>query len=322
MPRAKKSVAPVISDFQLREAIAALQPPTEELLVDKPMRTASRQIQRILSGGKSKVSTATELKAVLADLASAGKAVPVLKGPGLSGAGIIGQIPPISQVMSGLYLPVDTPDILVPPARRYFAARVTPPGNGYAYAESGKLSALQVVDLASADAASWAEFSILFSTNRSAHGSLSEITFQVDIAWRAVHMFSSDPVWSQRLDGYVWLKSYVYLDVNRFDPTSGSFVPITANKSRLLESTWYVNEGGESANSGTLINGAAATLQFRSSPPQTFVLRTLLLAQADHNVRNVDGQPIAPPQSGQFVAYALTNADVPDMLVTYRVLSS
>ncbi len=76
-----------------------------------------------------------------------------------------------------------------------------------------------------------------------------------------------------------------------------------------------------SANSGSLRNGAA-TLQFiASSPPRTYLLGVLAQTQASHSLRNVDGQPITPPKSGEFVVYGLTNADVPEMWVTYEVLA-
>jgi hypothetical protein len=120
MGRAKRNTALTGSDSRIRKAVAALHPPTHAMLLDRDTLAASRQIQRILSRGKSAVR---EVRGVLADLASKDKGLPVLKNPGFS-FNVIREIPPISQALSGLYLPSGTPDVLAPPARRYTLPRV------------------------------------------------------------------------------------------------------------------------------------------------------------------------------------------------------
>jgi hypothetical protein len=197
---------------------------------------------------------------------------------------------------------------------------------GYAYSTTGKLSTIQSANLAAKSESTWVGVYILLPTNRSRYGQTSLITFDADINWVAHHPFNSDPVWNQRLDGFVWLYSNVWLVAYLLNTSTGSFDPVPAGTSAvripLLSSTWYIDEGGEYANSGSLTNGAARLQFLATSPPQTYLLGAVFQSTADQNIRNVDGQPIAPPQSGQFITYALTKGDVPDMLVTYNVLTS
>ncbi len=179
MARAKRNTVALMSDPRIRRAFAALVPPTDKMLLDKDMLATSRQIDRMLSRGKSGTR---ELQRALNGLTSTVTPMKVMGGHGFLLT--TRQIGSVYQYLSGLYLPGDTPDVVVPPARRYTLPSVFTSsffGSGSANPATGKLTSIQMANLAATVESAWAGFYILLPTNLARYGQVSRITFEPEL---------------------------------------------------------------------------------------------------------------------------------------------
>lgn len=302
-----------LSPTALRKAASKLGPPTEDMLLDVGVLRASRNLRLALAKPKR---SQKDIASVLSGIKRADNQGQPVRDMPFSSFSTIQKVSIISQIMRGLYEPTDTFDLLVPPQHRYKFPTFTNSsvnGSGFANIATGQLHTLQSVNLAATTESTFAAFYGQFDSD---HSGL--VTLQADINWQAHHNFSSDPVWNRRLDGWVWLYSYVWLIVWVLNRTTGIFerIPgVSATRIPLLTSTWYVDENGAESSSGSL-NYATARLQFQANnPPQTYAVGVVCQGIADHDIRNVDGNPL-PPAGNNFIVYALTALDVPDMFVT------
>ncbi len=293
--------------------------------MDKEMLKISRDLDRALSrAGKNHREVRSNLDTLTAAVHPLSvRGVFVKFGPF---ATITQPIISLTEILNGLYLPVDAPDVMVPPARRYTTPQTwTGSVNGGASANerSGNLVSLQSINLTAGTESAWAGFDIVLPTTVAKNGRLCRVTLDAELDWQARHLLDVNFVWNARLDGTMFFRSNIWLDAWEVNPTTGALTRVAAPSSAKLEvlySSWYINSGGMYANSGSLRNGAAS-FQFLATPPRTYLLRVLTESRASHNLRNVDGGSIPTPKSGDFVAYNLTKASVPQMWVTYEVLT-
>lgn len=319
MPR---NLASAISNPKIRKALMRLPPPNEDMLLDAATLKASREFDRAFSRGEK---NAGRIQKTLNALTRQAQPLPVLDFTGSSFINVKSVVS-LTNILSGLYLPIDTPDAFVPPVRRYGMPQTvtsTVDGSASANANSGNLISIQSVNLSVGSESAWAGFYVMFPTTVAKHGQLCRVSVDAELDWMARHPFDANPVWNNRLDGTVFLRSNVWIDAWEINPASGTFVPVVAPSARKFEvmySTWYIASGGGLfANSGSLINGAAS-FDFLATPPRTYVIGVLTESRASHNIRNVDGGPIPQPGPGDLVTYSLTKASVPQVWVTYETL--
>jgi hypothetical protein len=317
--------AATVTNPRLRKLLAALPPPDDGSLLDKLTAKTVRELDRILShAGKNSRLVKAQLDALTAT------APPLqVRGGFLPLAGVTSVRQPIgsiSDLLSGLYLPVDAPNAMVPLERRYNTPQTwTSSMNGGASANEklGNLLSSQFVNLSAGKESSWAAFDIVFPTTVAKHGRLCRVTLDAELDWQARHLVDVNFVWNTRLDGTMFFRSNIWLDAWEMNPSAGGLARVAAPSSvkfEVLYGSWYINSGGMEARSGSLRNGAAS-FQFLATPPRTYVMRVLTESRSSHTIRNVDGGPIPPPKSGDFVAYNLTKASVAEMWVSYEVLT-
>ena len=305
------------SQGMIRKAASQLGAPTNDMLLDAGMLKASRKLRRLL--GRRETSQ-KQIRSVLAGIGKAGMPQQFLDLK-FTPSQTIQQISSISKAISGIYEPVDTVDLLVPSYRRYKYPTLTHSSNfggGYANNDTGMLHTLQSVNLDARTESTFAAFYGEVDTGASSFWQSGVMTFQAVINWRANHVFSSNYVWNKRLDGYVWLYSAAWLVVWVYNAESAKFerLPgISSTRIPLDSSTWYVNENGSQSGSGT-VGQALATLQFTiTDAPQIYLIGVACQGTANHNIRDVDGNPLPPP-GNDFVAYTLTSLDVPYMFIS------
>jgi hypothetical protein len=305
------------SQAVLRKAASKLGAPTNDMLLDLDMLKATRNVRLLF--GKQRVSQ-KQITSALASIGKAGMPQQFLDfkfTPSLT----VSQVSSISKALSGIYEPVDTVDLLVPSYRRYKYPTLTHSSNfggGYANNKTGQLQTVQSVNLGATTESTFVAFYGEVDTGGNSFWQSGVITFQAVINWRAYHSFSSNFVWNKRLDGYVWLYSAAWLVMWVYNPSSGQFerLPgISSTRIPLYSSTWYVNENGAESGSGT-VGQALATLQFTiTNPPQIYLVGVACQGTANHNIRNVDGNPL-PASGDDFIVYTLTSLDVPYMFVS------
>ena len=325
MARQRRSARRRISDATLRRALAQLRPPSDVMVLDAQTARVSRRLDAALKRDKN---TRRATRGVLAELASSAPPVMHTLGGKFSSWISLKDTALILQILNGLYLPTDDPTFWVPASRRYFDNQISTGavGSASAYKTTGRLTTIQSVDLNAGDESTWAGVYIMFSTDLANYGQVSRVTFEPEIDWSVRDFMDSNAVWLDRvahLDGTIHFNARVWLTAYEFNIATGKFDPIAPPAAKIFpvwQSTWYVASLGASAMSGSLRNGAA-TFQFIVSPARTYALGALIQLRAWHNLRNAQGGPIPPPQSGDFTAYALFKADVPEMWLQHQVLA-
>jgi hypothetical protein len=325
MARLKRSVERPISEMTLRKALAQLKPPTDTMLLDESTTAVANKLDAVL---KRDGTISQEVQRLIDEFASGSAPVMHTRGGSISSSIISRDRESIFELLRGLYLPADDPAVWVPASRRYFdnQIRTGAVGSASAYKNNGKLTAIQMVDLAANQESTWAGVYITFTTDPANYGQVNRITFEPDIDWSYRDFMDSNPVWLDRvahLDGMVWFSARICLAGYEFNVATNKFDPIlppSAVKFEVWQGTWYVSSLGSTAMSGSLHKGAA-TFKFIASPARTYALGVLIELNASHNLRNTAGGPIPKPQSGDFTQYALFKADVPEMWLSHEVLA-
>jgi hypothetical protein len=325
MARQRRSVRRRISDARLRKALAQLKPPNDVMVLDAQTARVSRRLDATLKRGKY---TRRAIQGLLAELGSSTPPVMHTRGGGFSSWISLRDTTSLVQIFNGEYLPTDDPSFWVPASRRYFDNEISTGavGSASAYKTTGRLTTIQSVDLNASDESTWAAVYIMFSTDLANYGQVSRVTFEPEIDWNFHDYLDSNPVWLDRvahLDGTIHFNANVWLTAYEFNIVTGKFDPIPPPSAKIFpvwQSTWYVSSLGASAMSGSLRNGAA-TFQFIVSPARTYALGASIQLRAWHTLKNTGGGPIPPPQSGDFTAYALFKAEVPEMWLQHQVLA-
>ncbi len=325
MARQRRSARRRISDARLRKALAQLKPPSDVMVLDAQTARVSRRLDAALKRG---TTTRRAIQGLLAELASSAQPVMYTRGGKFSSWTSLKDTSAILQILTGQYLPTDDPSFWVPASRRYFDNEISTGavGSASAYKTTGRLTTIQSVDLNASDESTWAGVYIMFSTDLANYGQVSRVTFEPEIDWNFHDYLDSNPMWLDRvahLDGTIHFDARVWLTAYEFNIVTGKFDPISPPSAKIFpvrQSTWYVSSLGAGAMSGSLQDGAA-TFQFIVSPARTNALGALIQLRAWHNLHNAQGGPIPPPQSGDFTAYALFKADVPEMWLQHQVLA-
>lgn len=296
------------------------------MLLDADTVKVSRKLDAVL---KRHGSDSRAVQQLLNEFASSSAPVMHTLGGGKFGFSIFAREPiSLFKILEGLYLPTDTDNWLVPAERRYFdnQIRTGTVGSASAYKNNGKLTTIQMVNLAANQESTWAGVYIKFYTDPAEYGQVSRITFEPNIDWTYRDWQDSNRVWLDsvaHLDGTVWFSARVWLAAYELNIATQKFDPVlppSAAMFQVWQSTWYVTSLGSSAMSGSLRNGAA-TFKFIASPARTYALGALLELKVSHNLHNARGGAIPKPQPGDFVQYALFKADVPEMWVSHEVLA-
>jgi len=324
MARRRRFARRQISDAHLRKALRQLKPPSDAMVLDAETARVSRRLDATLKRGKY---TRRAIQGLLGELGSSAPPVMYTHGGGSSGISLTDSAS-IFQLLNGLYLPTDDLSFWIPASRRYFDNEISTGavGSASAYKTTGRLTTIQSVDLNTSDESTWAAVFIKFNTDLANYGQVSRVTCEPEIDWTFRDFMDSNPVWLDRvahLDGTIHFTARVWLAAWEFNIATGRFDPILPPSARIFqvwEGTWFAASLGASANSGSLRNGAA-TFQFIVSPARTYAVGALLQLRAWHNLRNAQGGPIPPPQSGDFTSYALFKADVPEMWLQHVVLA-
>lgn len=314
------------TDASLHSALECLAPPAQEMLFDEELRRVVPAVDGLLAKGQS---GSEALKAQLEAFGTSTPPLTPLRGGTITSAFAERSISSIISLLQGLYLPVDTPDFLVPPQRRYRHAQTWPAlegssGNATAYIESGKLTTIQSATISASPLSSWAGVYIGFRTDLATHGQVSRITFQPEIDWVARHSVDTNFVWRSRVDGSFTFTNRIWLVAYEYNVATRRYEALTGTSARAIEaarSFWYLTSSGMSAYSGSLRDDAS-TFQFIASPGRDYLLGVLLENQCSHDLRSADaGQPIRPPNPNEFVVYSLFKAEVPAMWVSHQVLA-
>jgi len=295
------------------------------MVLDAQTARVSRRLDAALKRG---TTTRRAIQGLLAELASSAQPVMYTRGGKFSSWTSLKDTSAILQILTGQYLPTDDPSFWVPASRRYFDNEISTGavGSASAYKTTGRLTTIQSVDLNASDESTWAGVYIMFSTDLANYGQVSRVTFEPEIDWNFHDYLDSNPMWLDRvahLDGTIHFDARVWLTAYEFNIVTGKFDPISPPSAKIFpvrQSTWYVSSLGAGAMSGSLQDGAA-TFQFIVSPARTNALGALIQLRAWHNLHNAQGGPIPPPQSGDFTAYALFKADVPEMWLQHQVLA-
>jgi len=325
MARQKRSARRRISDARLRRALGQLKPPSDVMVLDAQTARVSRRLDATLKRGKN---TRRAIQGLLAELASSAPPMMYTRGGTFSSWISLKDTAAIVQILNGQYLPTADPSFWVPASRRYFDNQISTGavGSASAYKTTGRLTTIQSVDLNASDESTSASVYIMFSTDLANYGQVSRVTFEPEIDWSFHDFMDSNPVWLDRvahLDGTIHFEARVWLTAYEFNIVTNMFDPISPPSAQIFlvwQSTWYVASLGASAMSGSLRDGAA-TFQFIVSPARTYALGASIQLRARHNLHNTQGGPIPPPQSGDFTAYALFKADVPEMWLQHQVLA-
>lgn len=314
-----------LTDTPLQSALECLAPPAEDLLLDENLRHVAPKIDVLLAEGLAGSET---LQAHIAVLGKATTPLTPLRGGTAVSSIADRSLSSIVSLLQGLYLPVDTPGVLVPPHRRYWHAQTWPAvegssGSAAAYIESGKLITIQSATLSASQTSTWAGLYIRYRTDLATHGQVSRISYQPEIDWIARHHFDIDFVWRSRVDGNIAFANRIWLVAYEYNAASRRYEALTGTSARVVEvvnSVRYITSSGMWAYSGSLHDDAG--FQFIASPARDYLLGVVLENRCWHNLRSADaGQPIRPPNPNEFVVYSLFKAEVPAMWVSHQVLA-
>ncbi len=318
----KRSVRPSrtpVSSSILRKALIKLQPPEEDSILSRELRSSNAAVERLLSRYPA---GSAELKRQLVreqkTMGGGGSGLSLYdKGIGISTKWI--------SFWNWLYLPVDSPRPALS-SNRYAHDQVWLGKHGVANAskKTGRSFAYTIANHKVNNDATWAGIYIQLTTTTAEHGKLSLARFEPTVEWSGLAKFKVDWEWGRdvagttHIFGNLWLVAYV------FNPATRAYEPLLNNASRKvpLFHGSFNGAGMSGIPHNGRFEGAPAQLQCIIEPARTYLFGVVTQVRISHNLLPAHpSRPIPQPQPGQFMAYGTIDANIPDMWLSHQVLT-
>jgi hypothetical protein len=316
-PTRKSAVDP----YDSRAALERLAPPTQAMLLDADVATATRKFDRMFKRG---VADQQAVHSVL-DLLADGSPTMYTRGGGIGESTTL-EPTSILEALMGIYAPVNGEPTWLSASQRYMHDQTWsgPLGSASANRNTGKLTSLQPVNTTVPSESTWAGVYAQFTADPARYGKLSRVTIDPEIHWTGLDIVDVDHRWNADIDGTMWFDYRLWTVVYRLDVVSGQWEPLLSNRSALTttvaSASWHVVGGGEYGHSGSIRNGEAS-LAFVAEPTRTYLFGVLTEMSVSHSLRRIDRQPIPQPRLDELKAYGLFKAEVPAMYLSHVVLS-